>query len=196
MTGGSVNRDDERRPLILDVGPSSYPLTTVHSSVPAICAAAWVHDVGAMSAPPDSPSTDSSDVLPSTSPRSRFLQQPTSQYRESVIAMVPSLKPTAQARGSSVSEEQVHLKPYQSRKNTKSNSTEGSMIHAKLNTEEGIVEEHGATGDLSSRWWAPSPPGMIQEKMRIPDLKADASSSSNWRIQDSRVGSKRWSLPY
>ncbi len=202
MTRGSVDRDDDRRPSIRDVGPSSYPLTVVPSSVPAVCAASvarlpWMRDASGANASPDSPSTDESDVLPLASPRSRFSWQSTNHYRGSVITMFPSPKRTPQARGSSVSEEQVHLKPHQSRESAESNSPQGRVMHAKLNIEGDIVEEHGAMGDLSSHWWAPSPPAVIPEgeveKLRIPDSKVGASSSSQWRI---REGPKRWSLPH
>jgi len=199
MTGGSVDRDEERRPSLFDLGPSPYPLTVVPSSVPAGCAASvahlpWVHDVSATNAPPDSPSTDESDVLPSTLPRGRHSQQLTSHYRGSVITVVPSPKLTPRAQRSPVSGEQVDLKPQQSRKSAESNSPEGRVIYAKLITEEDIVEENSATGDLSSHWWAPSEGE--GKRVIIPDLKAGASSSSQWRIQDSRTGSKRWSLPH
>lgn len=205
MTRGAVDQGDDRRPSIPDIGPSSYPLTVVPSSVPAVCAASiarlqWMRDAGATNAPPDSPSTDESDVLPSTSPRGRFSRQCMSHYRGSVITVVPSPKRTPRARGSPASEEQVHLKSHQSRKSAESNSPERRVIHAKFNIGEDIVEEHSATGDLSSHWWAPSPPAMTPEgeakNMRIPDIKAGASSSSQWRIRDSRVGPKRWSLPH
>lgn len=198
MTGGSVDREDDRRPSIHDVGPSSYPLTVVPSGVPVMCAATvarlpWMRDASETDTSPDSPSTDESDVLPLASPRSRFSRQSTSQYRASVITMVASPKRTPQARGSSASEEQVHLKP-------ESNSPQGWVIHAKLNIEEDIAEEHGAMGDLSSHWWAPSPSAMILEgeveTMRIPDSKVGVGSPSQWRIRDSGMGSKRWSLPH
>ena len=202
MTRGSVDRDDDRRPSIHDVGPSSYPLTDVPSSVPAVCAAsvAWMRDASGTNTSPGSPPTDDSDVWPLASPRSRFSWQSTSHYRGSVITMFPSPKRTSQARGSSASEEQVHLKPHQSRKSAESNSPQGKVMHAEPNIEEDVVEEHGAMGDLSSHWWAPSPPAVIPEgeveKMRIPDSKVGASVSSQWRIRDSRMGPKRWSLPH
>ena len=200
MTGGSVDREDDRRPSIHDVGPSSYPLTVVPSGVPAVCVARlpWTRDTSATNGSPDPPSTDESDILPLASPRSRFSRQSTSHSRASVVTMVPSPKRTPQAWGSSASEEQVHLKPHQSRKSAESNSPQGWVTHARLNIEEDIVEEHGSMGDLSSHWWAPSPPAVILEgeveKMRILDSKA--GSPSQWRIKDSRMGSKRWSLPH
>ena len=198
MTGGSVNRDDDRRPSIRDAGISSYRLTVVPSSVPAVCAASAARLPWNTSA--NSPSTNESDVLPLASPRSRFSWQSTSHYRGSVITMCPSPKRTPQARESFASEEQVHLKPHQSRKSAELNSPQGKVMHVKPNIEEGVVEEHGAMGDLSSHWWAPPPPAVIPEgeveKMRMPDSKVSPSSSSPWRIRDSRTGPKRWSLPH
>ena len=205
MTSGSIDREDDRRPSIHDIGPSSYPLTVVPASVPAVCSATvarlpWMRGASATNASHDSPSTDESDVLPLASPRSRFSRQPTSHYRASVSTMVPSPKRTPQARGSSASDEQVHLKSHQSRKSAESDLPQGWVMHAKLNIEEDIVEEHGAMGDLSSHWWAPSPHAVIPEgeveEMRISDSMVGAASSSQWRIRDSRMGSKRWSLPH
>ena len=205
MTGGSVDRGDDRRPSILDIDPSLYPLTAVPSSVPTICAASttrlpWMRNGGATNAPPDSPPTSEFDVLSSTPPRRRFSRHSTSHYRGSVITIVPSLKLTSQARGSSASEEQEDLKPHQSHKSTESNSPEGRVIHPKPNVEEDIIEEHSATGELSSHWWTPPSPATTQEgegeTMRTPSIKVGVSAPSQWRIRDSRVGSKRWSLPH
>ena len=139
-------------------------------------------------------------MLSSTPARSRFSRHSTSHYPGSVITIVPSLKLTSQARGSSASEEQVHLKPHQSRKSTESNLPDGRVMHPKPSIEEDIVEEHGATGESSSHWWAPPSPATTQggegETMRTPSIKVGVSAPSQWRIRDSRVGPKRWGLPH
>ena len=211
MTGGSVDQGDERRPSESDVGPSTYPLAAVAASVPAVSAASLarlphMHNAGAITRSPDSPSTDESNMLPSASPRepkNRLSpQSSTNRYRGPIITVVPTPKLAPQAQESFASEEHVHLKLYQhSSRSGESSLAEGGVIHAKVSTRDDVAEEHSEAGDLSSHWWAPSPPAVIPEGegerntgFRIPNSRIDASSglaSSQCRIRDLRTGSKR-----
>lgn len=202
MTSGADDQDYERIPPSLDIGTSTYPRAVVTSSVPAhgFARLSWMHSE--TNGLPESPSTDSPDVLPSISPRkpkSRLSRQPIKSHNRGPVAtMVPNPKATLQARGTFASEEQIHLKVHQSRRSAESSSSEGGVIHTMANTEEDVVEDHSGAGDL---WWAPSRPtnsGRRGEKNSRLNLKVDTRSGpafSHWQMRESQDRSKRWSLP-
>ena len=175
MTADAVDQDDERIPPILDVGPYSYPLADTPSSVPAVWAPgfarlSWVHSPSTTNELPQSLATDRPDVLPSRSPREprgKLSRQPIkTHHRGPVTTIVPSPKTTLHARGISASEERVHLKVYQSHRSVESSSSEGGVIHTKVNTQECVVEEHSGVGNL---WWPSSrPPNAGRRGERTP----------------------------
>lgn len=205
MTAGEVDQDDERIPPILDVGPSSYPLADLPSSVPAVWAPgfarlSWVHSPSTTNELPQSLATDRPDVLPSRSPREprgKLLRQPIQSHpRGPVTTIVPSPKITLQARGISASEERIHLKVYQSHKSAESSSSEGGVIHTKVNIQECVAEEHSGAGDLQRPPSRPPNAGKRGEKDSRIRLSVDASSGPafpQWWIREPQEGS---SLPH